>query len=175
MEADSWPWHGKLSIVSCCQAPLLWWVANALSISPGTPAHSLLLLLCLGMPSSLSLALSLSCAVSSTALMNLVVFPGLTLNLICGCKGDCCTCFAQMLCLCWWWHGPAMLSFSLFSLWSSLPLLLPENLKGLVSGTTPKRRHFPLLHHKYKGIIEKSTGTFLAFLTPLERVFKVWL
>lgn len=73
MEADSWPIHGKLSIASCCQAPLLWWAAIALSTSPGTPTHAPSLLLGLGMPSSLSLTLSLSCAVSSRALMNLAV------------------------------------------------------------------------------------------------------
>lgn len=82
---------------------------------------------------------------------------------------DCCTGFALVLCLCWWWCGPAVSSFSCFSLWSSLPLLLRDNLKDLTWGTIPRSVTCLFsITTTFQGITEKSTGTFLAFLTPLQ-------
>lgn len=87
---------------SCCVH--LTWNPHPLSLAARWPGDVL----------SLSLALSLSCAVSSAALMNLVVFPELTLDLICGCKVTavlallrCCACVGDGVVL----QCPAFLTF----------------------------------------------------------------
>lgn len=121
------------------------------------------LLFGLGALYSLSLALYLSCVVSRSALsFNASVWaswPDLRLDL--WLLDDCCAGLAQVLWGCaysWWQRGPAVPILSWFSSWSSLHLLLPENLKKsrgpgrcLCSclRNLPKMLQFLFLQHKY--------------------------
>lgn len=112
-----------------------------------------------------------------SVLMHMVWLPGL--NLVCGC----CLMAVSVLVTAW----PVVPIFSWFFLWSSLHPLLSQSLKksrglgrcmGLVSSTFLKCcNFFFFITGTFLGVIGSSTGTFLAFLKPVQicSCIKMWL